>query len=42
MVNHIISKCNKLAQKEYKTRWERGFTGNCTRDYNLAKVTKLL
>ena len=20
MINHIISKCNKLAQKEYKTR----------------------
>ena len=22
MINHIISKCNKLAQKEYKTRYD--------------------
>ena len=22
-INHIISECNKLAQKEYMTGWER-------------------
>ena len=34
-INHIISKCRKLAQKEYKTSktgWAKWSTGNCARN----------
>ena len=34
-INHIITECNKLAQKEYKTDitgWVKGSTGNCARN----------
>ena len=34
-INHIISECNKQAQREYTTGWERGSTGNCARYWNL-------
>ena len=41
-INHIISECSKLAQKEYKTRHDwvgRWSTGNCTISLNLIQRT---
>ena len=32
IVNHIVCECSKLAQKEYKTGWERWSTWNCETD----------
>ena len=44
MVTHMISKCDKLAQKEYKSRhkWmgKVKSTENCSRDKNLAMLIK--
>ena len=38
-INHIISECSKLAQKEYKTRHDWVSTGRCARNLNLAIQT---
>ena len=34
-INNIISECRKLAQKEYKSRWRKWFSGNCANDWSL-------
>ena len=40
-INHIISECSKLAQKEYKTRhdWAGKVIGRCARNVNLTIPT---
>ena len=40
-INHIISECSKLSQKEYKTRLggQRWSTGNRARNWNLTILT---
>ena len=41
-INHIISECSKLAQKEYKARhegWARWSTWKCARNLNLTMPT---